>query len=165
MEDGGIARWAKAVGDRVDAGDVIAEVKRISISISITITIPIHVQIETDKATVDFECVDDGFVAKILVPEGTSGVKVGTNIAILVEDETDIGAFENYSDGDGAANTGAAPSPDVAVQPEPAASPTSQLPADCMISSKLYHNRYPHPHPYLHPRHHLHPHHSCSTRI
>src|SRR6202171_922920 len=69
MEEGKRAKWLKKEGDTVKAGDVIAE-------------------IETDKATMEVEAVDEGTVARILVPEGTENVKVNTPIALLAgEDE------------------------------------------------------------------------------
>ncbi|WP_230168283.1 biotin/lipoyl-containing protein, partial [Roseomonas sp. CECT 9278] len=66
MTEGNLARWLKKEGDRVKAGDVIAE-------------------IETDKATMEVEAVDEGILGKILVPDGTQGVKVNDVIAVLVE--------------------------------------------------------------------------------
>jgi len=67
MEEGTLAKWLKAEGDEVTSGDIIAE-------------------IETDKATMEVEAVDEGVLAKILVPEGTEGVKVNAVIAVLAED-------------------------------------------------------------------------------
>ena len=67
MEKGNLAKWLKKEGDPVKAGDIIAE-------------------IETDKATMEFEAVDEGRIGKLLVPEGTEGVKVNAPIAILVGD-------------------------------------------------------------------------------
>jgi pyruvate dehydrogenase E2 component (dihydrolipoamide acetyltransferase) len=67
MEEGSLAKWLVKVGDAVKAGDVIAE-------------------IETDKATMEVEAVDEGVVSEILVPEGTEGVKINTPIARLGED-------------------------------------------------------------------------------
>jgi pyruvate dehydrogenase E2 component (dihydrolipoamide acetyltransferase) len=64
MEEGTLAKWLVKEGDEVSSGDILAE-------------------IETDKATMEFEAVDEGKIAKILVPEGTDGVKVGQPIAIL----------------------------------------------------------------------------------
>jgi pyruvate dehydrogenase E2 component (dihydrolipoamide acetyltransferase) len=66
MTEGNLARWLKKEGDRVKAGDVIAE-------------------IETDKATMEVEAVDEGILGKILVPDGSQGVKVNDVIAVLVE--------------------------------------------------------------------------------
>jgi len=67
MEEGTLAKWLKKEGDTVSAGDIIAE-------------------IETDKATMEFEAVDEGTLGRILVAEGTEGVKVNTPIAVLVEE-------------------------------------------------------------------------------
>ena len=64
MEEGTLAKWLVKEGDTVASGDILAE-------------------IETDKATMEFEAVDEGRIAKILIPEGSDGVKVGTPIAIL----------------------------------------------------------------------------------
>jgi len=66
MTEGNLARWLKQEGDRIKAGDVIAE-------------------IETDKATMEVEAVDEGILGRILVPAGTQGVKVNDVIAVLVE--------------------------------------------------------------------------------
>src|SRR5262252_7004052 len=67
MEEGKLARWLVKEGDTVKSGDILAE-------------------IETDKATMEFEAVDEGRIGKILVPEGTEGVKVNEPIAELVSD-------------------------------------------------------------------------------
>ena len=67
MEEGTLAKWLVSEGDTVSSGDVMAE-------------------IETDKATMEFEAVDEGVIGKILVAEGTEGVKVNTAIAVLLED-------------------------------------------------------------------------------
>ena len=67
MEEGTLAKWLVKEGDEVKSGDILAE-------------------IETDKATMEFEAVDEGKIAKILVPEGTDGVKVGQPIALLAGD-------------------------------------------------------------------------------
>ena len=72
MEEGTLARWLVKEGDTVSSGDIMAE-------------------IETDKATMEFEAVDEGVIAKIEVPEGTENVKVGTVIAILAEEGEDVG--------------------------------------------------------------------------
>lgn len=71
MTQGNIAKWRKKEGDKIEVGDVICE-------------------IETDKATLEFESLEEGFLAKILVPEGSKDVPVGQPIAITVEDENDI---------------------------------------------------------------------------
>ena len=75
MEEGTLAKWLVKEGDQVKSGDIMAE-------------------IETDKATMEFEAVDEGTIARILVAEGTDGVKVGTAIAILAEDGEDAGSVE-----------------------------------------------------------------------
>ncbi|WP_367349906.1 pyruvate dehydrogenase complex dihydrolipoamide acetyltransferase [Sphingobium yanoikuyae] len=84
MEEGTLAKWLVKEGDKVSSGDLLAE-------------------IETDKATMEFEAVDEGTVAKILVSEGAEGVKVGTVIAIIAEEGEDVAAA--------AASGGAAPAP------------------------------------------------------
>ena len=73
MEEGTLAKWLVKEGDEVKSGDIIAE-------------------IETDKATMEFEAVDEGIVGKILVAEGTEGVKVNTPIAIIGEEGEDMSA-------------------------------------------------------------------------
>jgi pyruvate/2-oxoglutarate dehydrogenase complex dihydrolipoamide acyltransferase (E2) component len=73
MTEGKIARWVKSEGDTVRAGDVLAE-------------------IETDKATMEVEAVDEGVLAKIVIPEGTDHVAVNTPIALISENGEDIGA-------------------------------------------------------------------------
>ncbi|MGN6621760.1 MAG: pyruvate dehydrogenase complex dihydrolipoamide acetyltransferase [Sphingomonas sp.] len=73
MEEGTLAKWLVKEGDSVSSGDLMAE-------------------IETDKATMEFEAVDEGVIAKILVPEGAEGVKVGDVIAILAEEGEDASA-------------------------------------------------------------------------
>ena len=75
MEEGTLAKWLKSEGDEIVAGDIIAE-------------------IETDKATMEFEAVDEGTLGKILVEEGTEGVKVGTVIAMLAEDGEEVSDVE-----------------------------------------------------------------------
>jgi pyruvate dehydrogenase E1 component beta subunit len=78
MTDGKLARWLKQEGDSVAAGDVIAE-------------------IETDKATMEVEAVDEGVLGKILVPEGTEGVAVNAPIALLLEEGEDSSALDAAS--------------------------------------------------------------------
>src|SRR5690242_15055132 len=73
MEKGNLARWLKKEGDTVKSGDVIAE-------------------IETDKATMEYEAVDEGTIAKILVPEGTQDVPVNSPIAVLAGEGEDAKA-------------------------------------------------------------------------
>src|SRR5210317_1088627 len=93
MEEGTLAKWLVKEGDTVKSGDIIAE-------------------IETDKATMEFEAVDEGVIGKILIAEGTADVKVNTPIAILVED------------GETVSDVAAAPAPAAA-----AAAPVETAPA------------------------------------
>jgi pyruvate dehydrogenase E2 component (dihydrolipoyllysine-residue acetyltransferase) len=93
MEKGNLAKWLKKEGDKVKSGDVIAE-------------------IETDKATMEVEAVDEGTIAKILVPEGTADVPVNDVIAIMAGDGEDVKA---------AASAGGAAAPKPAAAPAPAA--------------------------------------------
>ncbi|MDT7949986.1 MAG: biotin/lipoyl-containing protein, partial [Acetobacteraceae bacterium] len=88
MTEGTLARWLKKEGEAVKAGDVIAE-------------------IETDKATMEVEAVDEGILGKILVADGTANVKVNAPIAVLVED------------GESADAPPSAPQPQAAPSPAP----------------------------------------------
>jgi pyruvate dehydrogenase E2 component (dihydrolipoamide acetyltransferase) len=103
MEKGNLAKWLKKEGDTVKSGDVIAE-------------------IETDKATMEVEAVDEGTIAKIVVPEGTQDVAVNDVIAVLAGDGEDVKAA-----GAGAASAppkaAAAPEAPAAAKPAPAAAP------------------------------------------
>ena len=78
MEEGTLAKWLVKEGDTVKSGDILAE-------------------IETDKATMEFEAVDEGTIAKILIPEGSDGVKVGTPIALLAGEGEDLSAASSPS--------------------------------------------------------------------
>ncbi|WP_019961824.1 pyruvate dehydrogenase complex E1 component subunit beta [Woodsholea maritima] len=80
MEEGTLAKWNVKVGDSVSSGDVIAE-------------------IETDKATMEVEAVEEGKIAKLLIEEGTEGVKVNAPIAILLEEGEDESALEGFAAG------------------------------------------------------------------
>ncbi len=99
MTEGNLAKWLKREGDEVHSGDVLAE-------------------IETDKATMEVEAVDDGRVGKILVPEGTQGVKVNQPIALLLGEGEDAAALSVTASSTGA-STAAEPSPAVASPPPP----------------------------------------------
>ena len=101
MEEGTLSKWLKKEGDRIESGDVIAE-------------------IETDKATMEVEAVDEGTLAKILIPEGTEGVKVNAVIALLAEDGEDTA---NVSASDPATN-GSAPQAETPA-PTPAPAPAT----------------------------------------
>src|ERR1700748_2765154 len=98
MEKGNLAKWLKKEGDAVKTGDVIAE-------------------IETDKATMEYEAVDDGVMAKIVVPEGTSDVPVNQLIAVMAQEGEDVKSAADAA-GKGAASAPAttAPSPQPASQ-------------------------------------------------
>src|SRR5215831_8638619 len=76
MEKGNLAKWLKREGDKVKSGDVIAE-------------------IETDKATMEVEAVDEGTLGKILIPEGTADVAVNTPIAVILSDGEDASAIKD----------------------------------------------------------------------
>src|ERR1700733_7118162 len=95
MEKGNLSKWLKKEGDAVKSGDVIAE-------------------IETDKATMEVEAVDEGTLGKILVPEGTDDVAVNTPIAMILADGEDAAALK---DGKGAAPKPPAPAPQPAKTP------------------------------------------------
>jgi pyruvate dehydrogenase E1 component beta subunit len=101
MEEGTLAKWLVKEGDTVSSGDILAE-------------------IETDKATMEFEAVDEGTVAKILVAEGTDEVKVGTVIAVLAgeDEETDgvAGGAHASPDEDKATSISASPTEEVRAQ-------------------------------------------------
>src|SRR6478672_11803929 len=101
MEEGTLAKWLVKEGDEVKSGDILAE-------------------IETDKATMEFEAVDEGKIAKILVAEGTDGVKVGAPIAIMAGEGEDASAAAPKAD------TAAPPPPKAA--PEPKADATPKAP-------------------------------------
>ncbi|WP_297322986.1 pyruvate dehydrogenase complex E1 component subunit beta [uncultured Bartonella sp.] len=115
MEEGKISKWVKKEGDKVAAGDVIAE-------------------IETDKATMEVDAADDGTIGKILVPEGTAGVKVNTPIAILLEDgETaaDIKNAVNPAKEATAAKAAPSPAPQAA-----ATTPAAPQPAQPVVAAE-----------------------------
>jgi pyruvate dehydrogenase E2 component (dihydrolipoamide acetyltransferase) len=104
MEKGNLAKWLKKEGDKVKSGDVIAE-------------------IETDKATMEVEAVDEGTIAKILVPEGTQDVPVNDVIAVMAGDGEDVKAA-----GAGAGSAKPAAKPSDAAPPKAAAAPAAPAP-------------------------------------
>ncbi|MGY6638320.1 MAG: pyruvate dehydrogenase complex E1 component subunit beta [Erythrobacter sp.] len=115
MEQGNLARWLKAEGDQISAGDIIAE-------------------IETDKATMEFEAVDEGVLTKIMVAEGTEDVAVGTVIALIAgEDEA---SADEADEGKSQASTEAKAEPepeaqkDTPAKPDPLAAKKVQAAAD-----------------------------------
>jgi len=102
MTEGNLARWLKNEGDSVSPGDIIAE-------------------IETDKATMEIESVDEGVLGKILIPEGTEEIAVNTPIAVLLEEGEDDSVLATFEAATPAPKPAAAPAP--APTPTPAASP------------------------------------------
>lgn len=107
MELGTIQEWTKAVGDRIEPGDSLAE-------------------IETDKATMTYEYNDEGYLAKIWLEDGASDVPIGTPLGVVVEEEADIAAFKDFDP---------PPSENAAAAPEPAsAPPTPPTPTIAPIS-------------------------------
>ncbi|PTW50100.1 pyruvate dehydrogenase complex E1 component subunit beta [Rhodovulum kholense] len=106
MEEGTLAKWLVKEGDTVSAGDILAE-------------------IETDKATMEFEAVDEGVLGKILIEAGTEGVKVNTPIAVLVEEGEDADAAVKAAqeaapaaDADGKAASGGGSAPSAPAEPK-----------------------------------------------
>jgi pyruvate dehydrogenase E2 component (dihydrolipoamide acetyltransferase) len=121
MEEGTLAKWLIKVGDKVASGDIMAE-------------------IETDKATMEFEAVDEGIVTAISVEEGTEGVKVGTVIATLAEEGEDASAAP------AAAKTAAASPPSIPAKagtsgdsaPTPPPAPISAKPPEAPASAAAH---------------------------
>ena len=107
MEEGTLAKWLVKEGDSVSSGDVLAE-------------------IETDKATMEVESIDEGVVGKILIAEGTDNVKVGVTILQLLEDGEDVSAL-------GAASAPAA-APVVEAAPQPTPAPVTAAPSAAAIA-------------------------------
>ena len=103
MEEGTLAKWLVATGDPVTSGQIIAE-------------------IETDKATMEFEAVDEGTMGALLIAEGTAGVKVNTPIALLLEEGEQPGAV-----------TAPATAKKAAVAPEPVAHTPPQRQPACQL--------------------------------
>ncbi|OWB61674.1 hypothetical protein B5S29_g2574 [[Candida] boidinii] len=91
MTQGNMVKWHKSIGDKLAPGESIAEV-------------------ETDKASMDFEFQEDGFLAKILVGDGTQDIPVGTPIAVYVEEESDVSAFADFTAADAGSNESASTS-------------------------------------------------------
>ncbi|NHO40618.1 pyruvate dehydrogenase complex E1 component subunit beta [Acetobacter fabarum] len=104
MTEGKIARWLKKEGDTITTGDVLAE-------------------IETDKATMEIEAIEDGILGRVLINEGVEGVAVNTPIAIVVEDGEAVPETDTVSD----APTTSAPAPAAASTASPATAPATPL--------------------------------------
>jgi pyruvate dehydrogenase E2 component (dihydrolipoamide acetyltransferase) len=113
MEEGNLAKWLVKEGDKIKSGDVLAE-------------------IETDKATMEVEAVDEGTVAKIVVPAGTEGVKVNALIAVLAADGEDVAAAASGAGGNAAPAAKEAPKAEAApaaAAPASVAAPAASAPA------------------------------------
>src|SRR5205085_111027 len=106
MTEGNLTRWLKKEGDEVHSGDVIAE-------------------IETDKATMEYEAVDEGRIGKIIVPEGAQGIKVNQPIALLLEEGEDAAALEKFA---AAAPAGNGHKPAVPATPPSGVNPKTEAP-------------------------------------
>ena len=113
MSTGNIASWKKNEGDSIAAGDIIAE-------------------IETDKATMEWEAQDEGVLAKIVVPAGARDIPVGTPVAIVVDEASDVAAFANYEAGSSASSSSSAPAA-AAVPAAAAASSSSNFPPHTLM--------------------------------
>lgn len=112
MESGTIISWEKKEGDKLNEGDLLAE-------------------IETDKATMGFETPEEGYLAKILIQAGTKDVPIGKLVCIIVEDEADVAAFKDFKDDSAAAappKPAAEPEPASETPPPPAAAPAAPAP-------------------------------------
>jgi pyruvate dehydrogenase E2 component (dihydrolipoamide acetyltransferase) len=110
MEEGTLTKWLVKEGDTVSSGDLLAE-------------------IETDKATMEIEAVEEGEVAAILVAEGSAEVKVNTPIAVLLEEGEDKSVMDGYTPGTVESATAPAPTPEPEVKPETAPQPAASAPA------------------------------------
>ena len=102
MSQGNIQKWLKKVGDEIIPGDALAA-------------------IETDKAVVDFEMQEEGYVAALLYPEGAKDIDLGKIVAVIVDSKEDVAAFANYS-AESASAPASAPAAEVASPSSPAAS-------------------------------------------
>lgn len=116
MEEGTLSKWLKNEGDKVSSGDVIAE-------------------IETDKATMEVEAVDEGTIGKLLIAAGTEGVKVNTPIAVLLQDgeaASDIDSMKTEAPKAETPKPAAAEAPAASAAPV-AAQPKADVPSDPAI--------------------------------
>jgi len=113
MEEGTLAKWLVKEGDNVASGDVICE-------------------IETDKATMEFEAVDEGTIGKILISEGTEGVKVNAPIAVLLEEGEDASAISE------APAVATASAPAKTEEPAPVAAPAAKIEAPAAKGGRVF---------------------------
>ena len=109
MEEGTLAKWLVKEGDTVSSGDIIAE-------------------IETDKATMEFEAVEEGTIGKILIAEGSEGVKVNTPIAVMLEEGEDASSIANAPAPATSTNTETAPADAAPLATAQAAAPAAPAP-------------------------------------
>ena len=116
MTEGSVARWLKKEGDEIHSGDIIAE-------------------IETDKATMEYEAVDEGRLGKIIVPEGTQGIKVNQPIAVLLAEGEDTSAIGDVAAAPAPAAEAKPNTPQPAAQPSPAEAPKTASPSTLAPSS------------------------------
>ncbi|KAK6125053.1 hypothetical protein DH2020_041231 [Rehmannia glutinosa] len=107
LQQGNIARWLKKEGDKVSPGEVLCEV-------------------ETDKATVEMECMEEGYLAKIVRGDGSSGIKVGEIIAITVEEEEDAAKFKDYTPS--TSDAAPTPAPEAPSSPSPPKQEAAEVP-------------------------------------
>ncbi|KAK3170538.1 hypothetical protein Dsin_000155 [Dipteronia sinensis] len=127
MTEGNIAKWLKKEGDKIAPGEVLCEV-------------------ETDKATVEMECMEEGYLARILKEDGAKEIKVGEVIAITVEDEDDIGKFKDYSPSASDAGAAAAkessppppPKQEVAEKPDSSLEPKISKPSPASSGDRIF---------------------------
>ncbi|XP_044138237.1 dihydrolipoyllysine-residue acetyltransferase component of pyruvate dehydrogenase complex, mitochondrial [Bufo gargarizans] len=110
MTMGTVQKWEKKVGDKLGEGDLLAE-------------------IETDKATIGFEVQEEGYLAKILIPEGTRDVPLGTPLCIIVEKESDVGSFADYKETSEEMDIKPQPAPSSGLPPASSVSPPPSAPA------------------------------------
>src|SRR6516164_358089 len=118
MTEGNLAKWLKKEGDEVHSGDVLAE-------------------IETDKATMEVEAVDDGKIGRILVPEGAQGIKVNEPIALLLGEGEDTSALNKFAKAVPPPAPVAPPPPLESPEPPPAARPKQELGNGRIFASPL----------------------------
>ncbi len=115
MTEGTLAKWLKGEGDNVVSGDIIAEV-------------------ETDKATMEIEAIEEGVLGRILIGEGTEGVAINTPIAVLLEEGEDVSATESFY---GSAPAAALAAAELTPAPAPAVAPTLKANGARVIASPL----------------------------
>ncbi|GLV38309.1 midline uncoordinated [Carabus blaptoides fortunei] len=126
MEAGTIISWEKKEGDKLNEGDLLAE-------------------IETDKATMGFETPEEGYLARILVPAGSKNVPIGKLVCIIVENESDVAAFKDFKDDGSAAPAKSLTPPPATPSPTPPPvatplppTPAPQVPSPVSTGDRLY---------------------------